>query len=479
MNTRQTAALSEGPATDRVEDADLAKLREEFRGHLIRPGEPGYDECRQVWNAMVDRWPALIARCTSVADVVATLRFARRRDLEVSVRGGGHGVGGHAVTTGGVMIDLSPMKGIRVDPEARRAWVQAGCLWSEVDRETYRFGLATTGGVVSHTGVAGLTLGGGEGWLARRDGLTCDNLVTADVVTADGELVVAAEDRNAALFWGLRGGGGNFGIVTSFQLKLHPVPPLVLAAHFFYPLDQGLIALRAFRDLAAEAPDEMTYRASVFTAEPAPFLSDRWHGQSLLLLSAIYVGDPQEGLRLASPLKRVVKPLAELIQPMPYTQLQSAGDESQRHGLRRYWKSSYMSDLTDAALEAFLSRGRELGASPIASGSLLLLGGAISRPGENDTAYGHRDAAFDFMATADWNDPSQDDWQMTAARQYSESMAPFSAHGVYVNNLGAEGEDRVRAAYGALKYERLVALKNRLDPQNVFHLNQNIRPSTG
>ena len=479
MNTHQTAALNEGSATHRLEDMDLAKLGEEFRGQLLRPGELGYDESRQVWNAMVDKSPALIARCTSVADVVAALRFARCRDLEISVRGGGHGVGGHAVTAGGVMIDLSLLKEIRVDPAGRRAWVQAGCLWSEVDRETYRFGLATTGGVVSHTGVAGLTLGGGEGWLARRDGLTCDNLVSAAVVTADGEEVVAAEDRNAGLFWGLRGGGGNFGIVTSFQLRLHPVPPLVLAAHFFYPLDAGLIALRALRDLAAEAPDEMTYRASVFTAEPVPFLSDRWHGQPVLQLSAIYIGDPQEGLRLAAPLQRVVTPLAELIKPMPYTQLQSAGDESQRHGLRRYWKSSYMSEPTDAAFEAFLGRGCEPGASPVASGSLLLLRGAISRVGENDTAYGHRDAAFDFMATADWNDPSQDEWQMAAARQYSESMAPFSAHGVYVNNLGAEGEGRVRAAYGPLKYERLVALKDGLDPDNVFHLNQNIRPSAG
>jgi FAD/FMN-containing dehydrogenase len=428
---------------------------------------------------MVDRWPALIACCTGVADVVAALRFARERHLEISVRGGGHGVGGHAVTAGGVMIDLSPMRGIRVDPERRHAWVQAGCLWSEVDRETYRVGLATTGGVVSHTGVAGLTLGGGQGWLARHDGLSCDNLISADLVTADGELVVAAEDRHAPLFWGLRGGGGNFGIVTSFQFRLRPVPPLVLAAHFFYSPDAGLDALRAFRELAAEAPDEMTYRASAFTAEPAPFLPARWHGQPLVLVSAIYVGHPEDGLQIAAPLRRVARPLAELVQPMPYSQLQSAGDESQQHGLRRYWKSSYMSGLTDAALDAFLRRGSEPGAGRSASGSLLLLGGAISRVGENDTAYGHRDAAFDFMATADWTDPSQDGQQMAAARQYSESMAPFSAKGVYVNNLGLEGEGRVRAAYGPLKYARLQALKDRYDPDNVFHLNQNIRPSTG
>lgn len=475
---RQTEVSAAVPGSGRVVDeAVLRDLRRTFRGELLRPGDPGYDASRRVWNATVDRCPALIARCTGTVDVLTALRFSRREGLAVSVRGGGHSVGGHAVLDGGVMIDLSPMKGIRVDPEARRAWVQPGCLWSEIDRETQQFGLATTGGMVSHTGVSGLTLGGGQGWLARKHGYSCDNLVAADVVTADGEFVVADADRNPDLFWGIRGGGGNFGIVTSFQLRLHEVGPLVLRGQLFYAPEEALRALEGFREFAAGAPDEMTCTASVWTAGEEAHLPERAHGRPVVMLGYVFVGDVEVGERVAAPLRQIAKPLTELAGPVPYTVLQAQDDESQRHGLRRFWKSQYLWDLPDAALETFLGRGAVSPGEPSLGGvRLLSLGGAIARVGEDDTAMSHRNAAFDVMVSSTWTDPTEADRHMGWARRFHGTMAPFS-RGVYINNLGSEGEERVRAAYGQTKYERLVALKHRYDPDNVFRHNQNIRPS--
>jgi FAD/FMN-containing dehydrogenase len=476
---RQTEVSAAVPGSGgALDEAVLRDLRRTFRGELLQPGDPGYDAARRVWNATVDRRPVLIARCTGTADVLTALRFSRDEGLAISVRGGGHSVAGHAVLDGGLMIDLSPMKGIRVDPEARRASVQSGCLWSEVDRETQQFGLATTGGVVSQTGVAGLTLGGGQGWLARKHGYSCDNLVAADVVTADGGFVVADADRNTDLFWGLRGGGGNFGIVTSFQFRLHEVGPQVLTGQLFYAPEEAVRALEAFREFVAGAPDEMTCTASVWTAAEEPHLPERAHGRPVVMLGFVFVGDVEAGERVAAPLRRIAKPLAELVGPMPYTVLQAQGDEYQRHGLRRFWKSQYLWDLPNAALETFLGRGPVSPGEPLLGGvTLLSLGGAIAHVGEDDTAVSHRNAAFDVMVSSTWADPADDDRHMGWARRFHGAMAPFS-RGVYINNFGSEGEERIRAAYGPTKYERLVALKHRYDPDNVFRHNQNIRPSS-
>ena len=462
--------------TDQVTGpAAIADLRR-FRGELLRPGDAGFDQARQVWNARVDRIPALIARCTGEADVGAALCYARGHGLEVSVRGGGHSVAGLAVADGAVMVDLSPMRGLRVDADARRAWVDAGCLWSEVDGRTQQAGLATTGGVVSHTGVAGLTLGGGNGWLARRHGLACDNLISARVVTAEGDVVLVDENHDPELFWGLRGGGGNFGVVTSFEFRLHPVGPVVLGASAYYAFDDGPAVLRRFSELVADAPDEDTWMAGLGAAPAVPYLPDHCHGRPIVAVSLVSVGDVDDARRRARSLQRLAPSLAEFVEPVPYTVLQQQADDGQRHGQRQYWKSHYLWDLPDAAIGDLFSALSAPSDTP-ASASLLALRGAIARVDETDTAYSHRNAAFDFMTTTTWTDAAADDERVEGARRLAEAMTPYAPGGVYVNNLGMEGSDRVRAAYGAAKYERLVTLKDRYDPDNVFHLNQNIRPS--
>ena len=464
------------PADDLSGVPTITELRREFRGELLLPGNAGFDRARRVWNARVDRVPALIARCTGEADVAVALRFARRHGLEVSVRGGGHSVAGYAVADGAAMIDLSAMRGLRIDADARRVWVDAGCRWSEVDGRTQQVGLATTGGVVSHTGVAGLTLGGGNGWLARRHGLACDNLISARVVTPEGELVLADEHHDPELFWGLRGGGGNFGVVTSFEFRLHRVGPVVLGATAYYAFDDGATVLRRFCELVDRAPDEDTWMAGLGAAPAVPYLPDHRHGRLVVAVSLVSVGDVDDALGRAKSLRHLAPPLAEIVEPVAYTALQQQADDGQRHGQRQYWKSHYLWDLPDAAIGDLLCRLSTAGGAS-SSASLLALRGAIARVGEADTAYSHRDAAFDFMTTTTWTDPTDDDGRVEGARRVAEAMAPYAPGGVYVNNLGREGDDRVRAAYGPAKYERLATLKDRYDPDNVLHLNQNIKPS--
>jgi FAD/FMN-containing dehydrogenase len=458
-----------------LDEAAIQELAPVFRGELLRPGDGGYDAARRVWNGMIDRRPALIARCTGVADVVHIVDFAREHDLLVAVRGGGHNVAGNAVCDDGVVIDLSQQKGVWVDAAARTARAQPGVTWGLFDRETQAYGLATTGGLVSTTGIAGLTLGGGLGWLARMHGTACDNLLAAEVVTAAGEIVRAHASENTDLFWGLRGGGGNFGVATSFEYRLHPVGPQVLAGAVFHPGENAPEVLRFFRDFVETAPDELTTIAVILTAPPAPFLPAEAHGKLAVALAVCYAGDLEQGERVLEPLRAFGRPLADVVAPMPYTALQSMFDAGYPPGISNYWKSNYVNDLSDDAIDTVVEYAARM-SSPLASCYFEHLGGAISREGDQ-TAFGHRDFTFDFAILAGWDDAGETDEHVGWAREFWEAMRPFSSDAVYVNNLGAEGEDRVKAAYAPERYERLVALKEKYDPGNLFRLNQNISPS--
>ena len=362
---------------------DDERLRNFVHGPVIGPGDEGYDTARRIWNGAIDRRPACIARCTGVADVVGAIRFARERDLQVAVRAGGHGVGGHALCDGGLVIDLSPMKGIHVDPQARTARAEAGVLWGELDRETQLFGLATVGGIVSHTGVSGLTLGGGIGWLMRKYGATVDNLLSVDVVTADGELVTASEDENPDLFWGVRGGGGNFGIVTSFEYRLHPVGPIVLAGPIFHPLEDAPEVLRFYREFVAAAPDELTTIVELELAPPLPFLPEDVHGKPIVMVGACYAGSPEEGAEVVRPLKEFGRPIVDLLEPKPYMALQSTFDPLVPHGWHRYWKSVELPPLTDGAIDTLIDHTSRP-TSPSSYTIILQLGGALGRVAEDE-----------------------------------------------------------------------------------------------
>jgi FAD/FMN-containing dehydrogenase len=458
-----------------IHGADVGGLSRGFQGQVLLPGQGGYDQARQVWNAMVDRRPAVIARSASPTDVAAAVTFARAQGLEFGVRCGGHSVLGISVPEGGLMLDLSPMGSVRVDPVRRRAWVQGGALLGDLDRATQPYGLATTAGNVSHTGVGGLTLGGGMGWLARRFGLACDNVARFQLVTAEGELLHASEQERPDLFWGLRGGGGNFGVVTEFEFELHQVGTAALLVDLFYAPEDAPAALRRWRDLIAEAPLQATLTAWVGTTGPWSFLPPELRDRPMASVGYVWVGDPDQGRKLLPALRDGPPPVAERVQELTYLELQTMDDEAHRHGLlRRYWKGHYLRDLGDAAIEAFLSRG-DGDPMLLPSGSLQSYGGAIAAVGDAETAFGHRDALVEFVAVAAWTDPAQDQARMAAARRYGAVVEPF-ASGVYVNDLTDEGQAGIRRAYGADKLARLAALKGRYDPGNVFHLNHNIRP---
>jgi FAD/FMN-containing dehydrogenase len=467
------------PANHRSRTAtDVASLRRGFDGQVLVAGDDGYDQARQVWNAMVDLRPAAIARCAGADDVAATIRFATERGLELGVRCGGHSVLGVSVPEDGLMADLSSMGAVRVDPDRRRAWVQGGALLGALDRATQAFGLATTAGNVSHTGVGGLTLGGGMGWLARRYGLACDNVVRFELVGADGELLHASASENPELYWGLRGGGGNFGVVTSFEFELHPVGTAALIVDHVYPAEEAAGALAHWRELLADAPAQATMTAWVGTAGPWPFLPSELHGRSVAAIGYVWVGDPDEGRGLAGAL-RAGRPAAERVQELSYLELQTIEDTPQQHRVRRYWKGHYLRALGDDAIAAFLARGRRGGDGDPAllpAGSLQGYGGAIAAVGDGATAFSHRDAMVEFVAVAGWTDPAEDEARIAAARRYGAAIEPF-ASGVYVNDLSDEGQAGVRRAYSPAMLARLTAVKDRYDPANVFHLNHNIPPS--
>jgi hypothetical protein len=463
--------------TTGLEESAFRELASTFRGELIRTGDDRYESARRIWNGMIDKRPALIARCTGVADVVTAVDFARENDLLVAVRGGGHNVAGNAVCDDGIVIDLSGLKGVHVDPAARTARAQAGVTWGDFDRETQLFGLATTGGEVSTTGIAGLTLGGGFGWLGRKYAMSCDNLLCADLVTATGQAVTASPTENPDLFWGLRGGGGNFGVVTSFEYRLHPVGPQVLAGPIFYPFERAAEVLRSFADYLLQAPDELAALAGIFAAPPEPCLPPEVHGELVVAVKVCCAGDLRDAGEMARPLRSLGQPLADLVAPMPYPAFQASGDEGVPPGLRNYWKSSYLNELTDEAVGTIVAHAAEM-ASPLSVIAIERMGGAVSRIDERETACDHRDAAFDLRILSLWTNPHESDVHIGWAREFWTAMQPFSTGAVYVNNLGKEGEDRVRAAYAPATYERLVALKDRYDSENLFRLNQNIRPSS-
>jgi FAD/FMN-containing dehydrogenase len=447
------------------ETAAVERLRRTMHGAVLSPSDAGYDEARRIWNGMIDRRPALIARCESEADVAAAVAHARERELPISVRGGGHSLPGHSVNDGGMMIDLQPMKRIEVNAQQRTVRAQPGVLWGEFDRATQTHGLAVTGGQISHTGIAGLTLGGGLGWLMRKYGLTCDNLIRADVVTADGRVVRASADENPELFWGLRGGGGNFGIVTEFAYRLHPVKA-IYGGLLAFPLPAGKQVLQVLRDYLPTIPDELTTTVVLLTTPD---------GHKALGVGLCYCGDPAGAEKWVAPIRQMGPVVMEQLGPMPYTAVQSMMDHAGVPGRRYYLKSNFVDTLPDAAIDVLIA-GYAGTPSPLTSVLLVQMGGAVARVATDATAFYHRHVPMSFSAFACWIDPAEDAANIGWARELWKDLQPYIPAAAYVNELVDEGEERVSEAYGP-SYDRLRSLKRKYDPENVFKLNQNIRPA--
>jgi hypothetical protein len=442
------------------------ELKVHLRGELLRPGDNEYEGARKIHNGMIDRRPALIVRCAGVADVLRAVSFAREEEMLVAVRGGGHGVPGFAVCNDGIMIDLSCMRSVRVDPTRGTARAEGGVTWGEFDHETQAFGLATTGGLVRATGVAGLTLAGGHGFLMRKYGLACDNLLSVDVVTADGRLVSASADENPDLYWGVRGGGGNFGIVTALEYRLHAVGP-VLGGLLIYPMNQAQNLLKFYDEFTASAPDELGALAALAT------LPD---GTRAVVTPLCYCGAVDQGERLLQPFRTIVAPLADQVAVMAYTALQSIVENFNPRGFRNYWKTLFLKDLSDDAINIMLERYATVPA-PYTHLVLYTLGGAVRRVATNETAVECRDARHVFIIIGMWTDAAEDDRNINWVREFWEAMLPFASGGFYVNYETETATEKVKAAYGPIKYERLAALKAKYDPTNLFRLNQNILPA--
>lgn len=452
-----------------LDSSAIADLRNRFSGVLLRSGDAGYEDARRLHNGMIDRRPALIARCLGTADIVDALDFARTHGLEIAVRGGGHNVAGKAVCDGGLMLDLSLMRGIHVDPARRTVRAQGGVTWREFNRETQVHGLATTGGVISTTGIAGLTLGGGLGWLMGKCGLATDNLLSVEVVTASGDVLRANEDENADLFWALRGGGGNFGIVSWFEYRLHPVGPVTsgLVAH---PIERAREVLRVFREATSSLPDELTLFGGLVHAPDGS-------GVPLAVILACHCGLPVDATVALRPVKEFGRPVMDTMGPTSYEATNMMLDAGYPRGARNYWKSSFLNELSDAAIDTLVTR---FGKCPSPMGGLVIehVHGAATRIGASETAFPHRRQGYNLLVMSEWLDPADDPQNVAWARELYEAMQPYRARGRYVNYLDAdEGEDPVQAAYGP-NYERLRALKAKYDPANLFHLNQNIRPGS-
>jgi len=452
-----------------VADETVERFALGLHGELIREGAEEYDEARRIWNGMIDRRPSMIIRCRDAQDVVQAVNFARDHGIQLSVRGGGHGVAGNAICEGGLVIDLSSMNAVRVDPEKRVAIAEGGATWRDFDRATQAHGLATTGGIVSDTGIAGLTLGGGFGILMRKHGLACDNLLEAEIVTADGQIRKANTGENPDLFWAIRGGGGNFGVVTSFTYRVHPVGR-ILWGPLIHPVDRAGIVLRYYQKFMEGAPDELqAYGAFLFGPDGTPVVA----------VVPAWVGSIEEGLRVLRPLREFGPPVADMVAEAAYMDHRAIFDAGYPRGLRNYWKSNMVDSLTDGAIEAL---SREFAKAPSRTGgtgiALEALGGAVARVGADDTAFAHRGAAYSSIITASWKDPAEDAANREWVRGVWEALRPFAPPGVYVNYMQEEADEggvRVREAYGA-KYERLAAFKEIYDPENLFRLNQNIRP---
>jgi FAD/FMN-containing dehydrogenase len=468
------------PRAPTLKTTAFDELGRSLRGELLLPTSPGYDVARGIWNGAIDRHPACIARCRGVADVVAAVHFARDHDLEIAIRGGGHNVAGTAVCDGGVVIDLSAMRAVWVDPTGRTAWVQGGALWGDVDHETQAHGLATTGGIIGHTGVAGLTLGGGIGFLMRKHGLAVDNLLATEVVTAEGRIVRASAGEHPDLFWALRGGGGNFGVVTAFQFALHPLGPTVMAGPIFWAADDTADLLRWYRDFAADAPDELGTVVRLGTIPPLPVISEDLHWRPAIAVACCYAGALEDGERAVRALRRFGTPLVDLLAPSPYAAFQGGLDDTVLHGWHYYWKATSLAGLSDDVIDviaghAFAAR------SPRSYAAMFHMGGAIARVPPDATAYAGRGVAHNIIIDAVWL-PQQSGEHAAVetawARRFLAALQPHRAGGVYVNFLDADDDSsRVREAYGDQTYRRLAEVKARYDPGNVFHHNKNIQPA--
>ena len=459
-------------------EAAVHQLDAVLAGSVITPEHPDYDEARMVWNGMVDKRPALIIRCKAVADVIQAVDFARANAMTVAVRGGGHSTIGYGTCDDGLVIDLAGMKGISIDPDGQTVQAQAGLTWGDFDAATQQYGLAVTGGRFSTTGVSGLTLGSGSGWLERKCGLTGDNLLEVELVTADGRVVKASPTENADLFWGLRGGGGNFGIVTSFTLKLHQVGPIVYGGLMMSTPDRGKDIMRFMRDYMKDAPEDLGAAVAWVSAPPEEFVPEEMHFAPGVGVVICWTGSIEDGERVCAPIREVAQPVVDVVGPMPYTALQQMMDGGGPKGIRGYMKAEFIEDLTDDAIDVLVEHG---GKRPGPLVNLLLepMGGAISDVADGESALGRRDVAWCYHALALWMepDPETERAHVAWARDFATAMAPHTVPGVYLNYTSDQGEERVRSTYGPEKYERLVALKDKYDPGNLFRLNQNIRPS--
>lgn len=455
---------------------EVQKLKPKVKGHVLLPGDSGYDEARNIWNGMIDRRPAVIVQCGSADDVAPAIDFARTHGLEIAVRGGGHSVAGLSLCDDGLVIDLTSMKGVRVDPQTRRAYVEPGATLRDFDAAVQAHGLATPVGINSTTGIAGLTLGGGFGWLTRLYGLTIDNLVSADMVTADGKQLKITENSNNDLFWAIRGGGGNFGVVTNFEYKLHPVGPEVIAGLIVFPFSQAKQVITRYREFVETAPPELNVWVVLRQAPPLPFIPAEVHGKEVVVLAVFYVGDVASGEAAVQPLRSFGDVLGEHVGAQPYTQWQQAFDPLLTPGARNYWKSHNFTNVSDGAVDSMIEFAGKL-PSPQCEVFLGLIAGAANRVPVDATAYVGRDARFVMNVHGRWDSAADDEKCRQWARNFFRASAPFASSGAYVNFMMEDEGERVAAAYGP-NYRRLVNIKEKYDPENVFHRNQNIKPAT-
>jgi FAD/FMN-containing dehydrogenase len=461
---------------NKLSNGAIDDLKASARGQVLTPDDPGYDDARKIWNSMIDRRPALIVRCAGAADVRKAVDFARDNDMLLAVRGGGHNIAGSAVCEGGMMIDLSPMKSVRIDPRQAIAYVEPGATLADFDDEAQAFGLAVPLGINSTTGVAGLTLGGGFGWLSRKHGMTIDSLVSVDIITADGEFLHASEQENEDLFWAVRGGGGNFGVVTLFEFRLHPVGPTVYGGLVVLPLEQAREALLAYRAALETMPEDLTVWVVLRQAPPLPFLPAAVHGKPIIAFAICYSGDPEDGPRVVEAIRKLGTPYGEHVGPMPYATWQKAFDPLLTPGTRNYWKSHNLETLQDGLIDVVIAAAGDL-PSPQCEIFLGCIGGATKRVPVTSMAYPHRSTQFAMNVHGRWDDPDDDDRCIAWARTLFRDTEPYAQGGVYVNFMTEEESDRVGAAYGA-NFDRLVQAKTRYDPRNLFRHNQNIRPAT-
>jgi len=456
-----------------VASATTETLRAQIRGEVIDETDAGYDDARKVYNAMHDRRPAVVVRCANAADVIAAVNFAREQGGDLSVRGGSHSAPGFGTNDGGVVIDLSPMRGIRVDPRAQTARAEGGCTWGDFNHATHAFGLATTGGIISTTGIAGLTLGGGIGYLTRGLGLSLDNLLSADVVTADGQFLVASAEENEDLFWALRGGGGNFGVVTSFEYRLHPIKD-ILVGIFVFPVDRAGDLFKFYREFIQQAPEELGGFPAYLVAPPLPFLPEAAHGNTFCAMVACWAGPLEKGEAAFQPIRSLGPTVGEMVSPMPYPAINMLFDALLPPGLQQYWKGSFATELTDGAIDAHLAHGPKIPTVNCAM-HIYPLNGAVSRVSADATAFAYRDTKFATVIAGAWPDPGDNEKNITWVRDYYKALEPHSSAGGYINFMDADDQSRIKENYRG-NYDRLVSTKKKYDPGNLFHLNQNIRP---